>query len=61
MTVFHDKGLSDPVMKYLKSVGHKLKEKDASSVVQGIAIEGDDGNIITGNNDFRKAGAVDGF
>jgi hypothetical protein len=58
-----------PVLDYLESVGHKvkhLKTFERGSTVQGIAVirddeNGDDGRIVTANNDARKSGGVDGY
>ena len=41
--------------------GHKVVKLDAfQSVVVGVQVEEEDGTLLA-NNDFRKAGAVDGF
>ena len=41
--------------------GHKVVKLDAfQSVVVGVQVEEQDGTLLA-NNDFRKAGAVDGF
>ena len=60
MQVFFEDGITEDILEYLISCGHKMNDSVplASNVVQGISKR--NGRVYA-NYDFRKAGGVAGF